>query len=83
MGEFVKSYGEKNRLVTGSGGKVTLYIGNDDWPFPIPIVRAGKNWRFDTLPRKRRDPRTGLSGERAQCHTGLPAIADAQPRLLR
>jgi hypothetical protein len=48
MEKFVKSYGEKNRLETGSGGKVTLHIGKDDWPFPIPIVRAGKNWRFDT-----------------------------------
>jgi hypothetical protein len=48
MKDFVKSYEEKNQLVTGSSGKVTLHIGKDDWPFPIPIVRAGKNWRFDT-----------------------------------
>jgi hypothetical protein len=45
---FVKSYEEKNRLDTGKDGKVTLYIGNDDWPFPIPVVRAGKRWHFDT-----------------------------------
>ncbi len=46
--QFVKAYGEKNRLETGVGGKVTLYIGNDDWPFPIPVVKAGNGWRFDT-----------------------------------
>ena len=23
-------------------------IGEEDWPFPIPIVRKGDNWRFDT-----------------------------------
>lgn len=46
--QFVKSYGEKNRLEAGPGGKVTLYIGNDDWPFPIPVAKAGNRWRFDT-----------------------------------
>jgi hypothetical protein len=44
---FVKHYEEKNRLEEASG-KVTLHVGSDDWPFPIPIVKAGKGWRFDT-----------------------------------
>ncbi|HET6489110.1 MAG TPA: DUF2950 domain-containing protein [Syntrophales bacterium] len=46
--QFVKAYGERNRLEKGAGGKVTLYIGNDDWPFPIPVVKTGNEWRFDT-----------------------------------
>jgi hypothetical protein len=24
-----------------------LLIGNDDWPFPIPIVKTGQQWHFD------------------------------------
>ncbi len=44
---FVKHYEEKNRLEETSG-KVTLHVGSDDWPFPIPIVKAGNSWRFDT-----------------------------------
>jgi hypothetical protein len=44
---FVKRYEEKNRLEEASG-KVMLYMGNDEWPFPIPIVKAGSRWRFDT-----------------------------------
>ena len=28
--------------------KVTLTVGEDDWPLPIPIVKDGKQWRFDT-----------------------------------
>jgi hypothetical protein len=24
-------------------------VGNDDWPFPIPLVRERGGWRFDTL----------------------------------
>jgi len=44
---FLKHYEEKNRLEEASG-KVTLHVGNDDWPLPIPIVKAGNGWRFDT-----------------------------------
>jgi hypothetical protein len=29
-------------------GKATLYVGNEDWPVPIPIVEAGGKWHFDT-----------------------------------
>jgi hypothetical protein len=31
---------------------VTLVIGNHDWPFPIPIVRKGETWVFDTMAGK-------------------------------
>jgi hypothetical protein len=44
---FTRRYEEKSRLEDASG-KVTLYTGNDEWPFPIPIVKAGSRWRFDT-----------------------------------
>ena len=30
-----------------SGGK-TLVIGNENWPFPVPIVKSSDGWRFDT-----------------------------------
>jgi len=29
-------------------GRATLVLGDDDWPFPIPLVRVNENWRFDT-----------------------------------
>lgn len=44
---FVKHYEEKNRLEEASG-KAQLRLGNDDWPFPIPLVKTEKGWRFDT-----------------------------------
>ena len=28
--------------------KATLVIGDDDWPFPIPLVRKRRGWSFDT-----------------------------------
>jgi hypothetical protein len=44
---FNNLYGEKNRLQEESAGKVVLYLGNEDWPFPIPIVKKNALWQFD------------------------------------
>jgi hypothetical protein len=44
---FLSRYGEKNRLeVTET--KATLNIGNDDWPFAVPLVKKEGLWYFDT-----------------------------------
>ncbi len=46
---FIKAYEEKNRIETvNNGDKAILYVGNNDWPMPIPIVKKGNSWRFDT-----------------------------------
>ncbi|HYA37225.1 MAG TPA: DUF2950 domain-containing protein [Candidatus Methylomirabilis sp.] len=45
---FVASYDEGHSLTTPSDGKITLVLGKDHWPFPIPLVKAGKVWHFDT-----------------------------------
>lgn len=45
---FIKRYDEKITMEGADTGKVVLTIGNDDYPFPIPIVKKGKVWRFDT-----------------------------------
>jgi Protein of unknown function (DUF2950) len=45
---FIKHYDEKNSLESAGDGKMILHLGNNDWPFPIPIVNTGKEWRFDT-----------------------------------
>jgi hypothetical protein len=45
--QFVKDYDEKNILEKAGENKMILHVGNNDWPFPIPIVKTGNNWRFD------------------------------------
>ncbi len=45
---FVKAYEEMNKLVSESDKKVILHVGNEDWPLPIPLIRKGENWFFDT-----------------------------------
>ena len=44
---FVAEYDRVHRL-EGGGGKVVLYVGEDAFPFPIPLVPDGPVWRFDT-----------------------------------
>jgi hypothetical protein len=44
---FIKAYSEANRLAVEGGSKATLVIGENAWPFPIPLVNSGDGWRFD------------------------------------
>jgi hypothetical protein len=44
---FVEKYQEMHRLSRDADGSVTLYIGAENWPFPIPLVEASGAWRFD------------------------------------
>jgi len=30
-----------------TGTRAFLLVGNEDWPFPVPIVKAGDKWHFD------------------------------------
>jgi hypothetical protein len=46
--KFVQLYGEANRLEVAGDKKLIVRVGKNDWPFPIPIVKVGENWRFDT-----------------------------------
>lgn len=75
---FVRRYDEKNRLEKAGDSKVVLHVGNDDWPFPIPVVKTGEDWRFDTKLGKEEvlSRRIGRN-ELAAIQTCL-AIVDAQ-----
>jgi hypothetical protein len=45
---FVKRYQEMHRLVKEPDGTTALYIGAHNWPWPIPLVKKGDSWYFDT-----------------------------------
>ena len=46
---FVRRYDQMHRVVIEPDGTVTLYIGAENWPSPIPIVKnASGKWYFDT-----------------------------------
>jgi Protein of unknown function (DUF2950) len=46
--ELAKHLAEKTSLVKEGDLRVILHIGNENWPFPIPIVKKDSQWFFDT-----------------------------------
>jgi Protein of unknown function (DUF2950) len=44
---FVQKYQEMHRLVGEPDGTTLLYIGAENWPFPIPLVSRKGQWYFD------------------------------------
>lgn len=45
---FVVKFQEMHRFVREPNGTVTLVIGAENWPFPIPLVNRQSSWFFDT-----------------------------------
>jgi hypothetical protein len=44
---FVAAADENHRF-DGTGDTLTLVVGKDEWPFPIPLKKVDNRWRFDT-----------------------------------
>jgi Protein of unknown function (DUF2950) len=44
----VEAYDAKHQVVMEGADKAALVIGDEDWPFPIPLVRTSGGWQFDT-----------------------------------
>src|SRR5712671_5911857 len=45
---FSQKYQEMHRLVQEADGTTVLYIGAENWPFPIPLVSKNGTWHFDS-----------------------------------
>jgi len=49
MANFIRRYDQMHRVVVEPDQTATLYIGAENWPTPIPLVKnAGGAWYFDT-----------------------------------
>jgi DUF2950 family protein len=46
--KFVSAYDAKHAIELEGDGTQTLIIGNDNWPFPIPLINKAGEWQFDT-----------------------------------
>src|SRR3954469_17690645 len=47
--DFVTEAREKKTVSVDakSGSRAFLLVGNEDWPFPVPLVKRGAKWFFD------------------------------------
>jgi Protein of unknown function (DUF2950) len=46
--QFRQKYQEMHRLVQEPDGTTVLYIGAENWPFPVPLVSKNGEWYFDS-----------------------------------
>jgi hypothetical protein len=45
---FAAAAAEGWQLADQADGSKVLVVGHENWPFPVPIVKDGNAWRFDT-----------------------------------
>jgi hypothetical protein len=45
---FSEKYQQMHRLVREPDGSTVLYIGAENWPFPVPLVSKNGAWHFDS-----------------------------------
>jgi Protein of unknown function (DUF2950) len=77
---FAVAAAEGWRLVDQGTNQKVLVIGNEGWPFPVPLVKSADNWKFDTAAGKeevlaRRIGRNELAAI-GTCHTYVRAQRD-------
>ena len=49
---FAVAFREQWHLEDATPTRKTLVVGNEDWPFPVPLVKGADGWRFDTAAGK-------------------------------
>ena len=76
--KFVKAYDRMNTLQKVSADKVTLCIGKDNWPLPIPIVKTGNMWVFDAEQGKQEILNRRIGRNELHVMDVLHAYTDAQ-----
>lgn len=74
---FVEAYEQQHRLDTDANALV-LVIGENEWPFPIPLIQVGQRWIFDTITGKDEILRRRIGYNELHTIQTLLAIVDAQ-----
>lgn len=75
--QVLAAYAEKHRF-TIEGGNTILILGNQDWPFPIPIVKKGQSYVFDTAKGKEEILNRRIGQNELFTIQALLAVVDAQ-----
>ena len=74
---FVSRFDQKNSLVN-EGEKMVLIMGDDDWPFSIPLAKKGGQWFFDTKAGKEEMLNRRIGDNELSTIQTMLAIVDAQ-----
>jgi hypothetical protein len=82
---FAAKAKEKQEVVIDPKNKAVakLNVGNDDWPFPVPIVQRNGKWYFDTQPGDEEILRRRIGENELDVITILRGYDDAQQEYAR
>lgn len=75
--KFVKAFDLKNRI-DREGDKMVLIVGEKDWPFPIPLIKKGDQWFFDTKAGKEEMLNRRIGDNELSAIQTMLAIVDAE-----
>jgi hypothetical protein len=78
FGNFSKNVALMCNPVALSADKVVLYIGAENWPFPIPLVRANGKWFFDAIAGKEEVLNRRIGGDELTAISVCRTYVDAQ-----
>jgi len=76
--KFLKAYDQMNTLEQKSADQMVLCVGTDNWPLPIPIVKKGTTWVFDTKKGKQEILNRRIGRNELHVLDVLHAYVDAQ-----
>jgi hypothetical protein len=77
--KFLAAYDRKSSISQATtGDKAILLVGEDDWPFPAPIVRKGKGWVFDAVAGREEIINRRVGRNELDAIQTLLAVVDAQ-----
>jgi Protein of unknown function (DUF2950) len=77
--DFIRRYEQMHRVVIEPDQTVTLYIGADNWPMPIPLVKNSNGaWYFDTEAGKQEILYRRIGRNENDAIEVLYALVDAQ-----
>jgi hypothetical protein len=74
---FLAAYEEKHAL-DAKETRAILNVGNDEWPFPAPIVKHGDKWSFDANAGREELLNRRIGANELDTMQTLLAVVDAQ-----
>lgn len=75
---FLAAYDRKHSIDKDADRQTVLLVGDDDWPFPAPLVRQGERWVFDAEAGREEIISRRIGRNELDTIQTLLAIVDAQ-----
>ena len=81
--QFIQKYREMHRLVREPEGRTVLYIGAENWPFPIPLASKSGAWYFDADAGKQEILFRRIGENETICNPGPRGVHDCTEKRQR